>query len=81
MKFGIFLLMQSPDMLPSSEVYANALEQAQLADQLGFDYVVGAEHHFSSYGFLPNPLMLRPTMLQNSGIVRYVLRNSRRDSG
>ena len=24
MKFGIFLLMQSPDMLPSSEIYANA---------------------------------------------------------
>ena len=55
MKFGIFLLMQSPDMLPSSEIYRNALEQAQMADQLGFDYVVAAEHHFSSYGFLPNP--------------------------
>ena len=61
MKFGIFLLMQSPDMLPSSEIYSNALEQTRMADQLGFDYVVAAEHHFSSYGFLPSPLMLIST--------------------
>ena len=35
MKFGIFLLMQSPEMLPSSDIYANAVEQAQTA-QLEF---------------------------------------------
>ena len=71
MKFGIFLLMQSPDMLPSSEIYRNALEQAQMADQLGFDYVVAAEHHFSSYGFLPNPLMLIATLAQHTKQVRF----------
>ena len=70
MKFGIFLLMQSPDMLPSTEVYANAIEQAQLADELGFDYVVLAEHHFSSYGFDPNPLLLIPTLAERTRRVR-----------
>ena len=50
MKFGIFLLLQSPDMRPSQETYDHALEQGVLADQLGFDYIVAAEHHFSSYG-------------------------------
>ena len=71
MKFGIFMLMQSPDMLPSSQVYANAIEQAKLADELGFDYVVAAEHHFSSYGFLPNPLLLISTLAQHTEKVRF----------
>ena len=71
MKFGIFLLMQSPEMLPSSEIYSNALEQVQLADQLGFDYVVAAEHHFSSYGFLPNPLLLISMLTQHTEKVRF----------
>ena len=35
MKFGIFLLLQSPDMRPSQETYDHALEQGVLADQLG----------------------------------------------
>ena len=61
MKFGIFLLLQSPDMRPSQETYDHALEQGVLADQLGFHYIVAAEHHFSSYGFLPCPLLLIPT--------------------
>ena len=58
MKFGIFLLLQSPEMLPSQDTYQHALEQGVLADQLGFDYIVAAEHHFSSYGFLPCPQLL-----------------------
>lgn len=71
MKFGIFLLLQSPDMRPSQETYANALAQGVLADQLGFDYVVGAEHHFSSYGFLPYPLLLIPTLAERTRHVRF----------
>jgi alkanesulfonate monooxygenase SsuD/methylene tetrahydromethanopterin reductase-like flavin-dependent oxidoreductase (luciferase family) len=71
MKFGIFLLLQSPDMRPSQETYAHAIEQAILADQLGFDYVVAAEHHFSSYGFLPNPLLLIPTLAERTKQIRF----------
>ena len=70
MKFGIFLLMQSPDMLSSSQVYNNALEQARLADELGFDYVVLAEHHFSNYGFDPNPLLLVPAIAAQTKQIR-----------
>jgi alkanesulfonate monooxygenase SsuD/methylene tetrahydromethanopterin reductase-like flavin-dependent oxidoreductase (luciferase family) len=70
MKFGIFLLMQSPEMLPSTEVYANAIEQARLADELGFDYVVLAEHHFSSYGYDPNPLLLTPAIALQTERIR-----------
>lgn len=56
MKFGIFQLLHSADKGPAKEVYDNALEQARLADELGFEGVWLAEHHFSSYGYSPNPL-------------------------
>ena len=71
MKFGIFLLLQSPDMRPSQETYDHALEQGVLADQLGFDYIVAAEHHFSSYGFLPCPLLLIPTLAERTKQIRF----------
>lgn len=71
MKFGIFLLMQSPEMRPSQEIYTQALEQGVLADQLGFDYVVAAEHHFSSYGFLPSPLLLIPVLAERTRQIRF----------
>ena len=57
MKFGMFMLMHSPDGGPEGLVYENSLNQAQLADELGLDAVWLAEHHFSSYGYSPNPLM------------------------
>ena len=56
MKFGVFQLLHSADKGPAKEVYDNALEQARLADELGFEGIWLAEHHFSSYGYSPNPL-------------------------
>ena len=52
MQFGVFLLLQSPDVQPSPTIYDNAIKQAELADELGFNTVWLAEHHFSSYGYL-----------------------------
>ena len=57
MKFGMFMLTQSADGGPQAQVYENSLQQARLADELGFNAVWLAEHHFSSYGYTPNPLM------------------------
>ena len=71
MKFGMFLLMQSPDLRPSSEVYRNAIEQVEFADRIGLDYVVLAEHHFSSYGMLPNPLVMIPALAARAPRVRF----------
>ena len=58
MKFGAFFLNQSPEMRPAEEVYARTVDMAAFADQLGFDSVWLAEHHFSSYGYCPNPLLM-----------------------
>src|SRR6476659_8940477 len=49
MKFGIFFELSVPRPLrPEMEqmVYHDALEQARLADELGFDYAWAVEHHF-----------------------------------
>src|SRR3546814_6546977 len=58
MKFGIFLLMQSPTAQPSPEIYARALEIAEMAEQLGFEAVWLAEHHFTNYSHSSQPFVL-----------------------
>jgi alkanesulfonate monooxygenase SsuD/methylene tetrahydromethanopterin reductase-like flavin-dependent oxidoreductase (luciferase family) len=56
MHFGSFLLMQSPSMRPSEEIYRRAVEITQAADELGFQNMWLAEHHFSNYGYSSRPL-------------------------
>jgi alkanesulfonate monooxygenase SsuD/methylene tetrahydromethanopterin reductase-like flavin-dependent oxidoreductase (luciferase family) len=49
MKFGIFYEMQLPKPWgPTSEydIFQQSLEQVELADALGYDYVWAVEHHF-----------------------------------
>jgi luciferase family oxidoreductase group 1 len=58
MKFGTFLLMQSPSARSSEEIYARGIEVAQAAEALGFRSVWLAEHHFSTYGYLSRPAQL-----------------------
>src|SRR5205809_459220 len=45
MKFGINLLSQHAADRPQSEMYAEMLEQAVAADELGFDALFLNEHH------------------------------------
>jgi alkanesulfonate monooxygenase SsuD/methylene tetrahydromethanopterin reductase-like flavin-dependent oxidoreductase (luciferase family) len=49
MRFGIFFLLHAPrpwDEKSTSRVVEQALEQAELADRLGFDSAWATEHHF-----------------------------------
>ena len=49
MRFGIFFELSVPPPFGRAEeqrVYREALEQAVLADELGFDSVWAVEHHF-----------------------------------
>ncbi|MEE9247204.1 MAG: LLM class flavin-dependent oxidoreductase [Dehalococcoidia bacterium] len=70
MKFGAFFLNQSPEMRPSDEVYGRSIEMAVAADQLGFDSVWLAEHHFSSYGYCPHPLLMAVKIAERTKNVR-----------
>ena len=54
MKYGIFILGDKPPGVSHEEVFRNVLEEARWADELGFDAVWLAEHHFSPYGTLAN---------------------------
>ncbi|HLZ31162.1 MAG TPA: LLM class flavin-dependent oxidoreductase [Chloroflexota bacterium] len=56
--FGTFLLMQSPSARSSQEIFARALDTAQMAEGLGFRNIWLAEHHFSTYGYLARPMQL-----------------------
>jgi alkanesulfonate monooxygenase SsuD/methylene tetrahydromethanopterin reductase-like flavin-dependent oxidoreductase (luciferase family) len=59
MKFGVFFELSVPTPLSRAgeqQAYANALEQAVLADELGFDSAWAVEHHFlESYSHCSSP--------------------------
>jgi alkanesulfonate monooxygenase SsuD/methylene tetrahydromethanopterin reductase-like flavin-dependent oxidoreductase (luciferase family) len=58
MKFGVFSVVDHyPKELSraSGDFYGELLEQAEAADDLGFDSFWIAEHHFHEYGAVPRP--------------------------
>lgn len=54
MRFGVFLLGDKPPNLSDRQVFQNFIDEARMAEQLGFDAVWLAEHHFSPYGTIAN---------------------------
>ena len=43
------------------------LEQFQLGDELGFDWVTVAEHHFAPFSMTPNPMVMAAALV---GVVK-----------
>lgn len=70
MDFGTFLLLQSPKARPPEEVFARAVRLAQAADEMGFESIWCAEHHFSTYGYLSRPLMLATHLASQTKQIR-----------
>lgn len=69
MRFGVFILGDKPPQLTHKEVFANVLEEARWAEELGYDEVWLAEHHFSPYGTIANlPLMAAAIAAQTDRI-------------
>ena len=58
MKFGLFILPSWPQADPSHQgrIYQEAVEQVQYAEELGFDSVWLAEHHFTRFGIVPSAI-------------------------
>ena len=50
-----------------------ALEQFQLADEIGFDWVSVAEHHFAPFSLTPNPMVMAGALTQRIKRARIAL--------
>src|ERR671922_1814714 len=61
----------SPEVAQQS--MAASLEQFELADQLGFDWVTVAEHHFAPMSLTPNPMVMAGAMTQRVKNARIAL--------
>ena len=57
MQFGVQMNLQAPNLESPASIINRSIEVAQMADELGFHSVWLTEHHFSSYGYCPQPLM------------------------
>ena len=58
MRFSVFLSCHLLDVsYPPERLYAETLEQAKLAEDLGFDGLSLPEHHLVNVLMNPNPLM------------------------
>src|SRR5918911_5556620 len=44
--------------LVAERSYQQSLELFGMADQLGFDWVTVAEHHYSGFSMTPNPMVM-----------------------
>jgi len=59
MEFGLFSLMPLRDTSkPIEAIYAETVAMARLAEDVGFDCVWLAEHHFGNYCMCPSPLVM-----------------------
>ncbi len=73
MRFGLFSVADHyPTELPrtTAELYGELLEQAEAADELGFDSFWLAEHHFHEYGGVPRPPIWMAAAAQRTRRIR-----------
>ena len=70
MRFGLFEIGQQVADKPIAEIYEELLRQMELAEELGFDTVFFAEHHFSDYSVIPSPNLLIAALSQRTRRVR-----------
>ena len=58
MQFGFYLPCYHPDTsFPAAQLYKDTIEEAKLAEELGFISLTIPEHHFINYLVHPSPLL------------------------
>ncbi|MDY0120787.1 MAG: LLM class flavin-dependent oxidoreductase [Sulfurimonas sp.] len=69
MKLGIFLLTENYGG-PVHATIANDIELGVYAEELGFDEVWFAEHHFNAFSVIPNPTLMMATLAAKTKRIR-----------
>ncbi|MFW6075626.1 MAG: LLM class flavin-dependent oxidoreductase [Chloroflexota bacterium] len=77
-RFGIFDILQVNPNRPTHESIHEHLDQLELADQLGFDYIFVAERHFMPHYRATSPGLLLAALARNTtnarlGVLAYTL--------
>ena len=57
MQFGLFYEWPNPTLRNWKTLFQEGVEEIQYSEEMGFDYCLVAEHHFSNYGNSPSPLL------------------------
>lgn len=70
LKFGLMNLFPFADGKSPDVIFKETLDEIAYAEELGFDSVWLAEHHFSRYGILGNPLVLAAAIAQRTKRMR-----------
>ena len=72
MRFGLVVTLQHPGAgrAPVAGLYADALRDAELAEELGYDAILVGEHHFVPDGFCPAPLTVAAAMAARTSRIR-----------
>lgn len=66
MKFGLFYEWPNPEIRDWKSLFEQGLEEIQYSEEMGFDYCLIAEHHFSNYGNSPSPLLQALKIAENT---------------
>lgn len=67
MRVSIFQIGQRPSReTDDSKIFPTLLNEAALAEELGYHGVWAAEHHFSNYSSIPNPLLYLAAVAQRT---------------
>ncbi|OLC39645.1 MAG: hypothetical protein AUH81_01140 [Candidatus Rokubacteria bacterium 13_1_40CM_4_69_5] len=70
MRFGTYYFFQAPPQLHHRDIIHNELQQAEWAEELGFDAVWLTEHHFIDYGLSVDPATLAAAIAARTRRVR-----------
>jgi alkanesulfonate monooxygenase SsuD/methylene tetrahydromethanopterin reductase-like flavin-dependent oxidoreductase (luciferase family) len=72
LRFGLFVDFRNPPpwRQPFEKLFPAIVEYIAWAENLGFEYVWLAEHHFGDDGYAPSPMILAATIAQRTREIR-----------